>query len=147
MANRTERRWWEFSQAQKAPPEFPTPDCFTDEEWGAYYDAERQAVWNAKTLKKSIDKDMCSDCTLSYQRVQIKEGKCKPQYGALTPLHRIAMLASGEEDPLEEEPKSRAAPWAELSQLRPASVRHQKDDSGQEEGAGHGDDSLVLPEQ
>lgn len=146
MPKRTERRWWEFDQAQKAPPEFPTPDCFTEEEWGAYYDAEHQAVWNAKTLKKSIDRDMCSDCLLSYQQQQIREGRCQPHYGALTPLHRVAMLASGEEDPLEEEPKSRAAPWPELSELRTTGVRHHQNGTGEEERAGYADDSLVLSE-
>lgn len=146
MPKRTERRWWEFDRASKAPPDFPTPDCFTEEEWGAYYEAEKQAVWSVKKLKSSIDKDMCGDCTLAFQQRQIKEGKCKPHYGALTPLHRIAMLAAGEEDPLEEEVKSRATPWSELPLLRAGSAGPDPDGSGQEETTGHGDDSLVLSE-
>ena len=100
MPKRSNRAWWEFSKADPPPPEFPTPDCFTDEEWATYYVAEQQAVWkNPKTLVNAIRKDMCSDCELAYQRSQVLIGKCNPYHGAITPAHRAAMLISGEEEP------------------------------------------------
>lgn len=146
MPKRTEKRWWEFSGDEKAPSDLRTPDCFTDEEWGAYYEAETQAVWNQKSLKKSIVKDMCEDCTLGYQRLQIREGKCQPQYGVITPLHRIAMIAAGEEDPIDQERKSRASLWTELPILQRPSVRLDQDGAGEEEGARPESDDVVLHE-
>jgi hypothetical protein len=99
MPKRRNRTWWEFSKADPPPAEFPTPDCFTDEEWATYYAAEQQAVWkNQKTLANSIQKDMCGDCTLAYQYSQVLVGKCNPQFGVITPVHRAAALISGEEE-------------------------------------------------
>lgn len=146
MPKRTEKRWWEFSGDEKAPSDLRTPDCFTDEEWGAYYEAETQAVWNKKNLRKSIVKDMCEDCTLVYQRSQIREGKCQPQYGVITPLHRIAMIAAGEEDPIEPERKSRAAPWTELPILQRTSVGPEENGTGEEETTRLAGNSMVLSE-
>lgn len=139
-----EWRWWEAFDGEKPP--VGTPDCFTDNEWAAYYEAEKQAVWNANSVPKRVKNDMCADCTLPYQISQLRIGKCNPYYGAITPIHRRAMIASGEEDPLEE----KADPsWPELPELRGASVRHNKDGAGgqEEEAAPDADHDLVLSEQ
>jgi hypothetical protein len=112
MAKPKAERWWQFVKAEKPPDSLPTPECFTDEEWGAYYSAETQAVWNKRSLEPSIKRDMCEDCTLPYQISQLKAGKCQPDPSAITPLYRLATILGGERDPIEErQRRSRAAPW------------------------------------
>lgn len=143
---RTERRWWEFPQAGELPAGLPTPECFTDEEWWAYHEAEKQATWNSKSVKKAIIKDMCEDCELPYQLSQLRIGKCNPHYGAITPVHRRALLAAGEEDPIEQESKSNSTPWSDLPLLSGQSAGYRENGAGPEEGASTEDDSLVLPE-
>ena len=139
MPKRTKRLWWEnFDFAQ---PPIAVPDCFTDEEWAAYYEAERQAVWNAKSVTKRIKEDMCTDCELPYQLRQMKQGKCNPYYGAITPIHRRALLAAGEEDPIDKEDAS----WPELPVLPRESAGLGTHGTGQEEGASDEDHDLVLP--
>jgi len=133
-----EWRWWEVFNAEKPP--IDTPDCFTDEEWSAYYEAEKQAVWNASSVTKSVRKDMCADCDLPYQLSQIRRGKCNPYYGVITPLHRRALIAAGEEDPLDKEDAS----WPELSVLPWESVGLGTDGTGQEEATTDADHDLVL---
>ena len=113
MPKKKSPRWFEFSSLPSPPEEFGTPDCFTDLEWAAYFEAEKQAVWNQKSLAKSIQKDMCEDCTLAYQYHQVRAGKCNPHYGAPTPAHRMALLIAGEDDHANRPRKSRAVPWAE----------------------------------
>lgn len=112
MARPKKERWYQFESSEPAPKDLPTPDCFTDEEWGAYYQAEKEAVWNKKSLSTLIRKDMCEDCTLAYQISQIKRGKCQPYFGAITPLHRFATVVGGEPDPVQVR-KSRATPWGD----------------------------------
>ena len=107
---RKEQRWYQFEALDPAPKELPTPECFTDEEWAAYYQAEKEAVWNKRSLGSLIRKDMCTDCTLAYQVSQMEAGNCKPYFGAITPLHRFATIMGGEDDPVQER-KSRANPW------------------------------------
>lgn len=146
MPKRKERRWYEFSDELRAPDNLPTPECFTDSEWGAYYEAEKEAIWNRKSIGKAMVKDMCGDCTLSYQKQQIREGRCKPQYGVITPLHRIALIAAGEEDPIEEEVESRFTPWSELPVLRGKGVRLDQNGTGNQETAADANDDLLLSE-
>lgn len=105
---RRDGQWWKYDKLDTPP--IPSPDCFTDEEWAAFYEAETQAVWNKRSLEKSIKQDMCEDCTLAYQKSQIKIGKCQPYFGAITPLHRFAAIIGGSEDPVQQR-KSRATPW------------------------------------
>lgn len=146
MPKRAERRWYEFSDELRAPADLPTPECYTDAEWGAYYEAEKEAIWNRKSIAKAMVKDMCGDCTLSYQKQQIREGKCKPQYGVITPLHRIALLMAGEEDPIEEEVESRFTPWAELPVLRGEGAGPSENGTGRQEAATDADDRILLSE-
>jgi hypothetical protein len=112
MSKPKDQRWWQFEELEKPPDELPTPECFTDEEWAAYYGAETQAVWNKRSIGSAIRKDMCEDCTLVYQQSQIKAGRCRPYFGAITPLHRFATIVGGDDDPVKER-KSRAAPWSD----------------------------------
>ena len=111
MAKPKDQRWWQFDKLEKPPDNFPTPECFTEEEWAAYYAAETQAVWNKRSLASAIGKDMCEDCTLIYQKSQIKAGKCMPPEGAITPLHRFATIIGGDDDPVKKQRRSRANPW------------------------------------
>ena len=110
MGRSKSQQWYHFQPVERAPKELDAPDCFTAEEWGAYYQAEKEAVWNKKSLKSLIYKDMCEDCTLSYQISQITRGRCKPRDGAVTPLYRFATIIGGEPDPVQPR-RSRAKPW------------------------------------
>lgn len=114
MAKPKDQRWWQFDKLEQPPDELPTPECFTDEEWAAYYSAETQAVWNKRSLPSAISKDMCEDCDVMYQISQINVGRCHPSSGAITPLQRFAIVMAGEPDPVKaNKRKSRATPWAD----------------------------------
>jgi len=87
MAKQTQI-WWKYDATEPPPEEFPSPGCFSKKEWATYFEAEKQAIWNAKSLSKAIWRDMCGDCDLKYQLEQESEGKCHPVRKSHTPRHR-----------------------------------------------------------
>jgi hypothetical protein len=135
MPKRTKRLWWESSSPEIPPVE--TPSCFTDQEWAAYYEAEKASVWKPKSVPKRVKGDMCSDCTIGYQQQQMQEGKCNPYYGAITPLHRLALIASGEVVDEEDD-------WTDLPILPREGIGFGTNGSGQEKPTTDENDDLVL---
>jgi len=139
MPKRTKRLWWEGSDPPTPPVD--TPDCFTDNEWASYYEAEKEATWKPKAVPKRVKEDMCADCDLPYQLSQMRLGKCNPYYGAITPIHRRALIAAGEEDPHDKEDAS----WPELPVLPWESLGLRENGAGDQETAADADHDLVLP--
>jgi hypothetical protein len=71
-------------------------ECFPPDFWGPYFQAAREAAELSQRQKRDIDilrnqvkKDACEDCTLPYQMLMQRLGKCHPVEGAITPEDRI----------------------------------------------------------
>jgi hypothetical protein len=67
-------------------------DCYPSEYWAPYFQAAKEASTLAPrkkkdplALKESIKRDACEDCSLPYQLLMKRLGRCKPADGAMTP--------------------------------------------------------------
>jgi hypothetical protein len=73
-------------------------ECFPDEFWAPYFQAAKEATTlpprkkkDPLQLKESIKRDACEDCSLPYQLLMQRLGKCKPADGASTPADRLGL--------------------------------------------------------
>lgn len=82
----------------KAPTEEELADpyeCFPEGFWPPFFQAAKEAAPLSPRQKSDVDilrnqvkKDACSDCSLPYQFLMQRVGKCHPVEGAMTPILR-----------------------------------------------------------
>lgn len=66
--------------------------CYPDEFWAPFFQAAKEATTlpprkkrDLVQLRESIKRDACEDCSLPYQMLMKRLGRCQPAEGALTP--------------------------------------------------------------
>ena len=85
---------WHYRMPTEEELSDPYP-CFPEEFWGPFFQAAKEASTlpprkkrDPLLLKESIKRDACDDCSLPYQMLMKRLGKCRPAEGAVTPEDR-----------------------------------------------------------
>lgn len=78
-------------------------ECYPEEFWAPYFQSAKEASTlpprkrkDPLVLKESIKRDACMDCSLPYQMLMQRLGKCHPADGAFTPEDMKAKGVLGE---------------------------------------------------
>lgn len=73
-------------------------ECFPEEFWAPYFQAAKEATTlpprkrkDPLMLKEAIKRDACEDCSLPYQKLMQRLGRCKPAEGAVTPQDKLSL--------------------------------------------------------
>lgn len=85
---------WHYKTPTEEELSDPYP-CFPPDFWAPYFQAAKEATSlpprkkaDPDALRLQVKKDACEDCTLPYQLLMQRLGKCHPVEGAVTPEMR-----------------------------------------------------------
>ena len=91
---------WHYKMPTDEELEDPYP-CFPEEFWAPFFQAAKESTTlpprkkkDVVELRESIKRDACEDCSLPYQMLMKRLGRCHPADGAVTPedMKRLGML-------------------------------------------------------
>lgn len=75
-------RWLQRMSAQ-------TPACFSHPQWVLYLESVQDEAQEDNALRMRLNRgqipDYCKECTDRHQRKMVRDGKCHPPAGAITP--------------------------------------------------------------
>lgn len=88
---------WHYKVPSEEELEDPY-ECFPEPFWAPYFQAAKEASTlplrkkkDPATLRDAIKRDACEDCSIAYQRLMQRLGRCKPIEGAMTPEDRLEL--------------------------------------------------------
>lgn len=100
---------WHYKMPTEEELEDQYP-CFPDEFWAPFFQAAKEASTlpprkrkDVVELRESIKRDACEDCSLPYQMLMKRLGRCHPAEGATTPEDMKRLGTLGEDGWLKRE--------------------------------------------